>query len=64
MGNKFFSSEEEEDIFNLSDLTEEEEKPYTESIVKRCFCGYRGPLVPDVLGYVCANCGHLLIEDI
>jgi hypothetical protein len=31
-------------------------------IKKRCFCGYRGELVADSLGYSCPACGYLLIE--
>ncbi len=36
---------------------------YTEeSPVKKCYCGHKGPLEPDLRGFACSNCGYLLIE--
>jgi hypothetical protein len=34
-----------------------------EVIVKKCLCGYRGELLPDIGGFCCASCGYLLIEE-
>lgn len=39
------------------------EPDYYEAIVKKCFCGYKGELIPDIGGFCCESCGYLLIEN-
>jgi hypothetical protein len=32
------------------------------TVEKSCYCGYNGPLEPDARGYVCPDCGYLLVH--
>ena len=49
----------DEDDFGYEGFEDEYEE---EKVVKRCNCGYKGELVPDVNGFRCANCDYLLID--
>lgn len=40
----------------------DEYDPDSDTVVKRCNCGYEGPLDPAVDGYECPACGYLLIS--
>jgi hypothetical protein len=45
-----FGLEDEDDVYDV------------EPVIRRCRCSYKGALELDANGFVCANCGYLLIE--
>lgn len=56
---------EDDDIFGDIDIDEYggiRSKEEYETIVKKCYCGFKGELVPDVGGFCCQSCGYLLVE--